>query len=78
MGAAGEDSTGHVGAAPPPMVDAGSARIVSGNHEFNAIAWAIEDGSGRHYREHKRKDERYCAPHEGRAAYERYQKGAST
>ena len=25
------------------MVDAGSAKIVMGNHEFNAIAWATED-----------------------------------
>ena len=34
------------------MVDAGSARIVLGNHEFNAIAWATRDpdASGEHLR----------------------------
>ena len=35
------------------MVDAGSARIVMGNHEFNAIAWAaIDPDTGRPLREH--------------------------
>ena len=35
------------------MVDAGSAQIVMGNHEFNAIAWATEDPlTGKPLREH--------------------------
>jgi len=36
------------------MVDAGAAQIVMGNHEFNAIAYSIEQpaGSGRFLREH--------------------------
>jgi len=36
------------------MVDAGSAQIVMGNHEFNAIAYSIEHpaGSGKFLREH--------------------------
>lgn len=38
------------------MVDAGSALIVMGNHEFNAIAWATPDGRGGHYREHNPKN----------------------
>ncbi len=33
------------------MVDAGSARAVMGNHEFNAITWATEH-NGKHLREH--------------------------
>src|SRR5262245_49109162 len=37
------------------MVEAGSARIVMGNHEFNAVAWATEDGNGSHYRAHNGK-----------------------
>ena len=60
------------------MVEAGSSRIVMRNHEFNAIAWATEDGNGSHYREHNSKHERYCVRHEDRATYERYQRGAST
>ena len=36
-----------------PMVDAGSAQIVMGNHEFNAICWATEDPeTGKPLREH--------------------------
>ena len=35
------------------MVDAGSAQIVMGNHEFNAICWATEDpATGKPLREH--------------------------
>lgn len=41
------------------MVDAGTAQITLGNHEFNAIAWATPrpDGSG-HCREHRVKNRR--------------------
>ena len=36
-----------------PMVDAGSAQIVMGNHEFNAICWATADPeTGKPLREH--------------------------
>jgi hypothetical protein len=36
-----------------PMVDAGSAQIVMGNHEFNAICWATADPeTGQPLREH--------------------------
>jgi len=39
------------------MVDAGSARIVLGNHEFNAVAYATRaDDDGRHLRVHSRKN----------------------
>jgi hypothetical protein len=40
------------------MVDAGSAQIVMGNHEFNAIAYATEypAGSGRYLRPHNEKN----------------------
>jgi hypothetical protein len=31
------------------MAEAGSARVTMGNHEFNAIAWATPDRSGRGY-----------------------------
>jgi hypothetical protein len=39
------------------MVEAGSARIVLGNHEFNAIAWATPNPEvpGEHLRPHSRK-----------------------
>lgn len=37
------------------MVDAGTAQIVMGNHEFNAIAWATPDGNGDWHRTHDRK-----------------------
>ena len=42
------------------MVDAGSAQIVMGNHEFNAIAYSIENppGSGRFLRPHTEKNEK--------------------
>lgn len=42
------------------MVDGGSAQIVMGNHEFNAIGYATEHpaGSGRHLREHSDKNNR--------------------
>ena len=32
------------------MRDAGAATVCMGNHEFNAIAWATEDGDGGHMR----------------------------
>jgi len=40
------------------MVDAGSAQIVMGNHEFNAIAYATEypPGSNQHLRQHTEKN----------------------
>ncbi|MGH7690260.1 MAG: metallophosphoesterase [Gemmatimonadaceae bacterium] len=40
------------------MVDAGSAQIVMGNHEFNAIAYSTEypAGSGQHLRKHSEKN----------------------
>lgn len=40
------------------MIDAGSARAVMGNHEFNAIAWFLEDpeNPGRHLRPHTDKN----------------------
>lgn len=40
------------------MVDGGSARIVMGNHEFNAIGYATEHPDGRHLREHSEKNTR--------------------
>ena len=42
------------------MVDGGSARIVMGNHEFNAVAYATErpDGSGEYLRRHSEKNKR--------------------
>ena len=40
------------------MVDGGSAQIVMGNHDFNAIAYSIEDpaGSGDFLRKHTDKN----------------------
>ena len=40
------------------MVDAGTAQIILGNHEFNAIAWATEDpdNPGDHFRSHNDKN----------------------
>jgi Calcineurin-like phosphoesterase len=38
------------------MVDAGSALVVLGNHEFNAVAFAILDGEGGWCREHSPKN----------------------
>lgn len=38
------------------MVDAGTARIVMGNHEFNAIAWTTPDGAGDWCRVHSSKN----------------------
>jgi hypothetical protein len=38
------------------MVDAGSARIVLGNHEFNAVAYATPTDDGDHLRRHSRKN----------------------
>ena len=32
------------------MVDAGSAQIMMGNHEFNAICWATQSAHRRHDR----------------------------
>lgn len=42
------------------MVDAGSARCVLGNHEFNAIAWFMPDPAlpGQHLRPHDARDNR--------------------
>lgn len=37
------------------MVDAGTARIVMGNHEFNAVSWATPTGDGG-----------WCRPHNGK------------
>lgn len=42
-----------------PMVDAGSALIVMGNHEFNAISWATRDpATGEPLREHSERNRR--------------------
>ncbi len=40
------------------MVEAGSAQIVLGNHEFNAVAYATPDGQGDHLRPHLGEDDR--------------------
>src|SRR6266550_4021242 len=34
------------------MMDAGTARAVMGNHEYNAICFHTEDGTGGHLRSH--------------------------
>ncbi len=39
------------------MVEAGAARIVLGNHEFNAVAYATPDGRGDHLRRHTAKND---------------------
>lgn len=39
------------------MIDAGSARVVMGNHEFNAIGYATPDGEGDYLRKHSPKNE---------------------
>lgn len=48
------------------MVDAGSARMVLGNHEFNALAYATEwpRGSGKHLRPHDDPDNPDAAKNE--------------
>ncbi len=38
------------------MTDAGDALAVMGNHEFNAVCFATEDGKGGHLREHSEKN----------------------
>ena len=38
------------------MVDAGTAQMTLGNHEFNAIAWATPRPDGGHRREHSNKN----------------------
>jgi hypothetical protein len=38
------------------MCEAGTARAVLGNHEFNAIAWATKDGEGDFLRKHSKKN----------------------
>jgi len=38
------------------MVEAGSASMVMGNHEFNALAWNTPDGNGGHLRPHNEKN----------------------
>ena len=40
------------------MVEAGSAQIVLGNHEFNAVAYATPDGQGDYLRPHIGEDDR--------------------
>jgi hypothetical protein len=40
------------------MVEAGSAQIVLGNHEFNAVAYATPDGQGDYLRPHLGDDDR--------------------
>lgn len=39
------------------MIEAGSARAVMGNHEFNAIAWATRDANDEFLRPHTEKNE---------------------
>lgn len=34
------------------MVDAGSAQVIMGNHELNAVAWTLPDGQGDFLRKH--------------------------
>jgi hypothetical protein len=43
------------------MCDAGSARAVLGNHEFNAIGWATANGMGGFHREHSSQNTRQHA-----------------
>jgi|SRR6056297_109264 len=43
------------------MVEAGEARIVLGNHEFNAVAFATPDGHGDFLRRHSAKNTAQCA-----------------
>ena len=43
------------------MVEAGSAQIVLGNHEFNAVAFATPDGNGDHLRPHSEKNNKQHA-----------------
>ena len=38
------------------MCEAGTASAVLGNHEFNAIAWAISNGDGEFLRTHSEKN----------------------
>jgi len=40
------------------MVDAGTARLVMGNHELNAISWTVPDGRGGWSRPHSEKNRR--------------------
>jgi hypothetical protein len=41
-----------------PMIEAGHALAVLGNHEYNAIAWYTESASGGHLRAHSDKNRR--------------------
>lgn len=52
------------------MVDAGSARMVLGNHEFNALAYATEwpRGSGKYLRPHDDPDHPWSAKNENQHA----------
>lgn len=34
------------------MVEAGSAQVIMGNHELNAVAWVLPDGQGDYLRKH--------------------------
>lgn len=43
------------------MCDAGSARAVLGNHEYNAIGWASANGKGGFHREHSAQNARQHA-----------------
>jgi hypothetical protein len=43
------------------MIDAGTAQVVLGNHEFNAVAYATSDKSGGHLRSRTRKNRKQHA-----------------
>jgi TPR repeat protein len=43
------------------MCDAGAARAVMGNHEFNAIGWATQNNDRKFLRSHSKKNERQHA-----------------
>jgi hypothetical protein len=48
------------------MIRAGSAQIVMGNHEFNALGFHTPDGKGGHLRPHTEKN---CSQHSATLAY---------
>lgn len=39
-----------------PMADAGHAVVLMGNHEFNAVSWALKDSNGNYLRAHSEKN----------------------
>lgn len=39
-----------------PMADAGNAIVLMGNHEFNAVSWALQDNNGEYLRPHTDKN----------------------